>query len=331
MRKPENLPSKTYHLQDTALRYFLEVTRRGSVSEAALHLHVTASAVSRQISTLEQTLDVSLFERHPRGMRTTAAGELLAAHARRVSLDAAEVVSAIEAMQGMERGHIRLCCTGGFAIALLPAVIAEFRAQHPGITFSLDVVAPSDVTDRILEGTADIGITFSRTVHKGIHIQHSQTASVVIVMRPDHPLAAHRAVSLRQIQGQPIALPGTGATVRQLFDIACSNRQVTFDPVLVCDQFETLLNFVLEGGGLSIAGAASVHHRQQQGQLHYAVLREPGMQARTIQVQTLAGRQLSQAMSAFLALLKRRLKQLRHARNASPVHDPDPRAASGLQ
>lgn len=305
------MPGNPHLLQDTALRYFLEVARRGSVSDAAQVLHVTASAVSRQVSMLEQSLGASLFERHPRGMRTTAAGELLAAHARRMSLDAAEVIAAIDAMQGMRSGHLRLGSTGGFAIDFLPSLIARFRQAHPGIRFSLSVGMPADVTRQLLDGETDIGITYSRIAHKGIHVPHAQAASVVIVMPPDHPLAGQDAVTLHQIRHEAIALPGADTTVRQLFDIACSNRQIAFEPVLECSQFETLLNFVRRRGGLSIAGAASVRHLREQGQLHAAQLREPGMRARTIQVQTLAGRNLPPSASAFIALLTQQLRAIR--------------------
>ena len=63
-----------YGVQSTALRYFLEVARCGSISEASMRLNVAASAVSRQISKLELALDASLFERRARGMVLSEAG-----------------------------------------------------------------------------------------------------------------------------------------------------------------------------------------------------------------------------------------------------------------
>jgi hypothetical protein len=63
---------KSQQLQDTALRYFLEVVRCGSISEASQRLNVASSAISRQISSLEETLDTVLFERRPRGMVLSA-------------------------------------------------------------------------------------------------------------------------------------------------------------------------------------------------------------------------------------------------------------------
>ena len=122
-------------LQDTALRYFLEVVRSGSVSEAATRLNVSPSAVSRQVAALEDLLGVPLFDRRPRGMAPSAAGELLAAHARRGALEADRVVSDIQALQGLRTGLVRICSSAGFAIEFLPRVMAQFRpggATGPG-------------------------------------------------------------------------------------------------------------------------------------------------------------------------------------------------------
>ena len=72
-------------LQDTTLRYFLAVAQSGSLTEASARLHVAASALSRQIAGLEAQLGSPLFERHPRGMVLTAAGEILAAQGRKIA------------------------------------------------------------------------------------------------------------------------------------------------------------------------------------------------------------------------------------------------------
>ena len=294
-------------LQDTALRYFLEVVRSGSVSEAAGRLSVSPSAVSRQVAALEELLGVPLFERHARGMAPSAAGELLAAHARRGAMEADRVVSDIQALQGLRRGFVRLGSSSGFAIEFLPRVMAEFRANYPGIQFHLRVAAPAQVTTAVRNGDVDIGLTYSRAAERDIHVQHMQVAPVYAIMRPDHALARFPTVTLTQMHPHPIALPERDNTVRQLFDIGCSQRRLVFDPVLVSDHFESLTNFVLHGGGLSISGEVTVRDRVRRGELHAAPIRERGMNGRAIEVQTLAGRTLPQGIVAFLEYLRAQL------------------------
>lgn len=293
-----------HRLQDTALRYFLEVVRAGSVSEAAVRLSVTPSAVSRQVAGLEEQLGIPLFERRPRGMVPSPAGELLAAHARRGALEADRVVSDIQALQGLRRGLIRVCASGGFAIEFLPRAMALFRAQHPGMQFHLQAATPAAVTQAVLDGDADIGLTYSRAAERDIDVQHHQVSPVIAIMRPDHPLACHASVTLAQMHPYPIALPDDDNTARQLFDIACSHRRLVFEPALVTGQFEALTHFVLHGGGLSLGGEVTVRERVRRGELHAALIRERALSHRAIELQTLAGRTLPEGVRAFLYHLR---------------------------
>ncbi|KHK55747.1 LysR family transcriptional regulator [Ralstonia sp. A12] len=297
----------SHRLQETSLRYFLEVVRSGSLTEAAARLHVSASAISRQVAMLEELLGVPLFERQPRGMTPSAAGELLAAHALRGALEAERVVSDIQGLQGLQRGRVRIACSDGFAIEFVPRVIVAFRERHPGIQFDLRAEEPMRVTEAVLRGDADIGLTYSRAAVQGIRVEYQQRASVFAIMRPDHALAKLHSVTLAQMHPFPIALSGPDNTVRQLFDMSCSHRGLVFEPVLVSNRFDGLLSFVQHGGGLAIAGETTVRDRVQRGELHAAEIRERGMRGRAVELQTLAGRTLPEAVRVFLDFLRQAL------------------------
>src|SRR5690349_3524328 len=89
-------PQIARQLQDTALRYFLEVVRCGSIREASQRLNVAGSAISRAIAQLEDLLGTSLFDRHARGMIPSAAGEVLAVHALKSAHDSERAVHDIQ-------------------------------------------------------------------------------------------------------------------------------------------------------------------------------------------------------------------------------------------
>jgi DNA-binding transcriptional LysR family regulator len=298
---------KSRRLQEPSLRYFLEVVRCGSISEASQRLNVAVSAISRQIAGLEDLLGTVLFERRPRGMVPSAAGEILAAHARKAALDADRVVSEILALQGLRSGIVRVASAEGSAVEFLPHTIAEFRRSYPEIVFQLHVSAPADVTRRVSDGDADIGITFSRLPEKGIRIEHRQPSPVVAVMRGDHALAKFKQVTLRQLQAYPLALPEPDTTVRQLFDLCCSRQQLRIEPVLSCNYFPALLSFAAVDGGITIAGEVSVRQRVTRGDVVAIRIRDRGMEGRHIEVQTLIGRTLPHAVQAFLEFLRQRL------------------------
>lgn len=299
---------KSRHLQETALRYFLEVARAGSITAAAQRLNVVPSAISRQIAGLEDALGTALFERRPRGMVPSAAGELLAAHTRRAALEAERVVDDIVALKDGRRGTVRLACTVGFAVDLVPRAIAQFRQHHAEISFQLQVFGlSSEVATCIAEGDADLGISFSRVPVQGVKVEHRQGVSTVAVMRRDHPLAELRQVSLSQLVAYPLALTEPGSTVRELFDIGCSHQQLLVEPVLTSNSSESLYCFAAAGGGICVAGDVSVRHLVASGDMVALRICDPGMDARHIEVQTMAGRTLPRAVQTFLALLKQRL------------------------
>ena len=297
-------------LQDTALRYFLEVADSGSLTDASTRLHVAASALSRQVAGLEAQLGTALFERHPRGMVLTAAGEILAVHARRTGLDAERALGEIGALQGLRTGQVRLATSDAFANELVPRLCVEFQRSHAGIAFSVLSLPTAQVPDAVRSGSADLGLCFSRAPHKDIAVAYRQSAPVLALLHPAHPLATvhsttgARSVTLAQIAQYPLALPPTETTVRQMIDIACSRQELQLAPVLVSNHVKTLLHFVAHGGGVSVASEIAARHLVAEGALCALPITDSGMDYRDVEVQTLAGRSLPVAAQAFLELLQ---------------------------
>jgi DNA-binding transcriptional LysR family regulator len=295
-------------LQDTTLRYFLEVAEQGSLTEASARLHVAASALSRQIAGLEAQLGTSLFDRHPRGMVLTAAGEILAIHARRTVLDAERALGEIGALQGLRAGQVRLATSDAFANELVPQLVVEFQRTHAGIDFSVSAMPTAQVPEAVRSGAADIGLCFSRAPHKDVAVAYRQSAPVLALVPPGHPLAQPGVrVSLAGMARYPLALPPAETTVRQMIDIACSRQGLQLAPVLISNHAKTVIRFVLQGGGITVASEIAVRHLVTKGAIVALPISDEGMDFRDVEVQTLAGRSLPVAAQAFLELLTARL------------------------
>lgn len=119
------------------LRVVFEVARAGSFSAAADRLGYTQSAISRQVAVTERLAGTPLFERHARGVRTTAAGEALVRHAGTV-LDT--IATASQELTGMRDRLAGRLAVGGFATAsavLLPRALARTASEHPGLMVQL--------------------------------------------------------------------------------------------------------------------------------------------------------------------------------------------------
>ena len=119
------------------LIYVDAVARHGSIRKAADALNVASSALNRQILDLEQDLGSALFERLPRGVRLTAAGEIFLAYARQAISELKAVELQVEQLRGLVRGHVSVAAVELVASELLPAAISRFQAAHPNVRFDV--------------------------------------------------------------------------------------------------------------------------------------------------------------------------------------------------
>ena len=292
------------------IRYFLAVTECGSLSAASEQLFVAVSAISRQIQRLEAQVGAPLFRRHARGMVLTEAGELFAHHVRKSQRDMAYALAEIKGLKAVRRSLIRIACTDGMAFSLLPGLLAEFRQRYPGALFALNVTHAQGVAACVRAGECDVALQFSLQPERSVEVLGSWPAPVLLAMHQSHPLAS-RQVTLADLHRWPLALPGQHTTVRQLFDLSCQMNDCVVEPVLTCDYFAALYHFLLHTPqAVTICSAFTLLFA---GETQNLVLRSMGvdqLSQRTLQLQTVSGRQRNAALTLFLEFLQQRLTDL---------------------
>ena len=171
------------------LRYVDEVARTGSIRKAADHLNVTASAVNRRIMDLEEELGAPLFERRPRGVRLTAAGEVFVHYLREQDGDVERMKSQIEDLKGLRRGTVRIACSQALALDFLPREIAEFRARHPLVAFDVKVLDHEQAMAALAAYEVDLVLVFRPPFLPNFQPLMTLEQRLVAVMSTDHPLA----------------------------------------------------------------------------------------------------------------------------------------------
>lgn len=295
-------------IDQTALRYFLEVARSGSLSQASARLFVAVSALSRQITKLEDQMGTALFERRPRGMVLTEAGLLLETHARRSQLEDERILGEIQALSERGRVTLRVAASEGVAPDFLPQVFAHFLKTHPRAHFQLDVSTPAVATQRVREGTHDIAVCFNMAPEKDVQIHHAQPAPIYALMRQGHRLADRASVTLAELLAWPVAMHTESGTLRQLFDIACRLDGLAFEPVLVANLHAALQSFARRTDAITLTGYLTVRERLDPIGMVAIPIANPALHQRTLQIQTMAGRELPPAIAALVALLIRAVK-----------------------
>lgn len=293
------------------IRYFLAVANTGSLSAASEQLFVAVSAISRQIQRLENQVGVPLFARHARGMVLNEAGEIFAHHVRKNLLDMEYALAEIKGLKAVRRTLIRVACTDGLAFTLLPRLIADFRNNNPGVLFDVKVASTQGVAEALRNGECDVALQFSLHAERGVEVMGSWPAPVLIVMHQTHPLATAPQVTLADLSHYPLALPQQNTTVRQLFELASHMNGSLVEPVMTCDTFSMLFQFLLRTPqAVTICSAFTV---LQEAETHGLILRSVGidqLSQRTLQLQTQSGRPRSAALNVFLTFLLQQLDAL---------------------
>src|ERR1700746_1506885 len=115
------------------LSVFYGVARAGSVNAAARLLHTSQPAVSREVRTLEERLGVVLFDRLPRGMRLTEAGQMLFGYAEKIFALEKAAERAMRELADLEGGQLAIGASNTLGMYLLPALVSDFYIRHPKV------------------------------------------------------------------------------------------------------------------------------------------------------------------------------------------------------
>lgn len=233
------------------LDYVDEVAHAGSIRKAAEHLHVTASAVNRRIADLEEELGAPLFERMPRGVRLTAAGEVFVDYLRKQGGEAERMKSQIEDLKGLRRGTVRIACSQALALDFLPRAITEFRKTHPLVVFDVKVVDHEYAMAALAAFEVDLVLVFRPPFLANFHPLMTLEQRLVAVMPKQHPLAKRRKLRLRDCAAYPVALPERSIGGRQLLEEVAAKNRLNFNVAVQSNSFEMLRSLVVHAGLIS--------------------------------------------------------------------------------
>src|SRR5437016_10132090 len=176
-------------IDDRRVRYLYEAVTTGSVRAAGDKLDMNPSVVSRQIAKLEEELAIPLLERHGRGVKPTEAGQMLVDYHRQHVSYQDDVVSKVQELRGLQRGHIDLVLGEGFVSDLMAEPLQGFWRRYPGLTVTLSLAGTNEVLRRAAEDTCHIALGYNRPVTRGIRSAAAIRPPMCVLTRPNLPLA----------------------------------------------------------------------------------------------------------------------------------------------
>jgi DNA-binding transcriptional LysR family regulator len=187
------------------LRYFIGVAEEENVSRAALKLHVSQPALSRQIRDLEEELGFQLLERSAKSVRLTEAGRAFLIEARAVLQRAEEAVKAARAI-ATNGGELHVGYAPSPTARILPATLRAFQAELPNVRVKLYDFSTEEMLAGLRDGKLQIAFVVRLTpaMLRGLRFEELARDSICLAVAPKHPLAGRRTVTLAEAAREPL-------------------------------------------------------------------------------------------------------------------------------
>ena len=257
-------------------QYFISIAETGSFSKAAMAHTIAQSALSRRIRDLEQDLGVALFYRNGRGVVVTEAGETFLARARSILSDVAQIRQDLNATQTTLQGVVTLGVPPSVGLVLLAPLLSQIRSDYPGIQMRVLEGFSGYVAEWLASGRVDLAVLYKVRAGTFPDAEHLLFEDMHLISgREAQSLGQGSTVTLRQLQGEDMALPGAPHGLRILVDEACSRAQVSLSVAMELETLPTIRGLVSAGTVRTILPVTAVQAELQTGELTAQKIVEP--------------------------------------------------------
>ena len=252
-------------LSVTRLQLLREVARRGTIASAAAAVHLTPSAVSQQLSTLEQEVEVELLVPVGRSVRLTDAGHMLVLHADRIMGDIAAAETELISMRGVVTGEFGFAAFQTAARTVMPSTIATLGQLFPAVRFSLRDLQPPDEFSALRIGDIDLAVVDD---YEGMALmgefnfeRHHVMSDPIFLALPPNLTRTEGPVALSDFRDSHWIMDTEHGRFCEMVLRAC--RMSGFEPRIRChcNDFSTLVALVEAGMGVAAVPGLAVYDR----------------------------------------------------------------------
>jgi DNA-binding transcriptional LysR family regulator len=281
------------------LRYMVCVAEERRFTRAAARLHVAQPSVSSAVAALEQELGASLFHRDRSEVTLTGAGEAFLPWARQVLADCEAGATAVRDLLGLRRGRLVVGATPSLTTNLLPPLLAQFHAVHPGIEMTLHQAGSQDLVERLEGGEMDVAVVILPVDRPLVESRPLLEEQLVLAVDPGHSLAGRRTIRVAELEAVPLVMFKDGYDLRDATLEAC--RRAGFTPILAMQGLEMDGALALVAAG--VAAAVVPESVVRSDRRLRAVRFRGGSLKRTIGLASRRDRPYSPAARAFVTAL----------------------------
>ncbi|HEX4155099.1 MAG TPA: LysR family transcriptional regulator [Acidobacteriaceae bacterium] len=305
------------------LRYVCAVAETGSFSRAAEHCEIAQPSLSQQVLKLERDLGAKLFDRLGRSVRLTEAGRAFMPHARSILKQMEAARSSVAEKQADRRGSVTAGVIPTIAPYLMPGYIASFAKKYPDAKLRVVEEMTPILIECLRDLSLDLAILALPLRHKDLEFFPIRTEPLFAVLPKDHPRAAARSLSLKDLRGEAFVMLRDGHCFRDLSLATCTHARVTPNIAFESGQFSSLFGMVAAGVGVSLVPQMAI---DRSAACRYVRLSDARAN-RTIVAAVLRGRSFNRVQQAFISGIQPRAQRRRPSN--PPAHTQAGRTQAG--
>jgi DNA-binding transcriptional LysR family regulator len=290
-------------MQIASLKVFCDLAETESFTKAAQINHITQSAVSQQISSLERQFKSLLIERSKKKFRLTREGQVLYDYSKQIIQTYDSLQSKLQEIKDIISGTIRVATIYSIGLHDLPPYIKKFLKTYPTVHIHVEYRRANQVYEDVLGNVVDIGLVAYPTRDSKLETVSLRKDSLVLITHPQHALAKAKSVKLGAIAGQKFIAFEPDIPTRKAIDKHLRDRGVSVQPVMEFDNIETVKRAVEIDAGIAIVPQATVTQEISKQTLAQVTFEDVDMQ-RPLAAIYKKSKVLSPAMKQFLTILR---------------------------
>jgi LysR family hydrogen peroxide-inducible transcriptional activator len=293
------------------LEYLVALAEEGSFTKAAERMLVAQPSLSQQIAKLEKEIGQPLFDRLPRGVVPTEAGQRLLEHARRILAELKDAKRRAGELKDAVAGTLAVGAIPTIAPFLLPDIVRRFRQRWPDV----ELIVVEDVTARLLEATerGDVDVALMSSAHPpaGVLLEKLGSEELLLLAPARHRLARRKTVLWDELRDEPFLVLHEMHCLAGQVERFCRPHGVKPSVVARGAQLATVAEMVAAGLGVSVA-PAMMRAQDRSGRRVYRPFAEAAPH-RDLCLATALMRYRTNAARAFIALVKETVGARPHA------------------
>lgn len=265
-------------MADRRLQVFHTVARVMSFTKAAEILHMTQPAVTFQIKQLEDAFNTRLFDRTHNKITLTEAGRVVYDYAEQILESYAKMANDVKDLTGDITGALVIGASTTIAEYLLPRLLGVFKKQFPDVTLRLQVGNTDAIVSMVENNLLDLGIVEAPVYNKNLEVITCRLDELVVIVPPDHPLAAFDTIRPEQLTQYPFILREEGSGSRAVIDEYMRNAGmnfIDFDIVMELGSPESVKMAVESEVGVAITSRTTLSKEIKLGTLKAIPLNPP--------------------------------------------------------